>query len=374
MPNNVQSGMSCEDVRRRLRPFLEDLLSESEHRGMSLHLETCPVCEKYIRSIADLANQIWKLGKVPLPSDLADTALFKLRRYVLPPPSAPKKSYRKIVFIVFLLGLTAAGGFYRMRRPASSAVPAPISVEAQAQPAVPELTSPASAPPTATWVSQATVAPVEPPSEESAPSTAPATPSPASPAAASGTAPAKMDGMEPLHWHIRCDQNTDQAPLCLLQQKLADAVDHSEASRVSQPSDLVVLKAEGAAIGRLLGSVAPLAESVGDFEDFTPSAPHGGMHPVSIYLDKSTASQLHWHLRMENAEKQRRFLDAIRELGGKVDYDEARLAVLSVPRTELKSLRLSLKAMGIEYEEYGASGSEGVLTNAAVTISVFWGS
>jgi hypothetical protein len=76
MHNEVD--MSCDDIKKRLQPFLDDLLAEDEFKAFRDHINVCGKCEKYVRSIGSLSNQLWKLGKVRVPEDLGSTIMYKL--------------------------------------------------------------------------------------------------------------------------------------------------------------------------------------------------------------------------------------------------------------------------------------------------------
>lgn len=76
MDNKI--SMTCHDIKKRLQPFLDDLLAEEEYKAFRDHITTCDKCEEYVRSIGSLSNQLWKLGKVRVPEDLTSTAIYKL--------------------------------------------------------------------------------------------------------------------------------------------------------------------------------------------------------------------------------------------------------------------------------------------------------
>ncbi len=69
--------MTCEDTRKRLKAFLDDLLAESEYRDMCVHLGSCSACSNHVRSISSLGNQLWKMGKIRVPGDMSSTILYK---------------------------------------------------------------------------------------------------------------------------------------------------------------------------------------------------------------------------------------------------------------------------------------------------------
>jgi len=72
--------MDCGEIQKRLKPFLEDLLSEVERRAFIVHLDGCSKCKGYVSAIDSLTNQLWKLGEVKVPADFCSTTLFKLKQ------------------------------------------------------------------------------------------------------------------------------------------------------------------------------------------------------------------------------------------------------------------------------------------------------
>jgi len=70
--------MNCEDIKKKLKPFLDDLLAEEEYKAFCGHINICGKCSSYVRSIGSLSNQLWKLGKVKVPEDLSSTIMYKL--------------------------------------------------------------------------------------------------------------------------------------------------------------------------------------------------------------------------------------------------------------------------------------------------------
>ncbi|MFC1509972.1 zf-HC2 domain-containing protein, partial [Candidatus Omnitrophota bacterium] len=70
--------ITCDDIKKKLKPFQQDLLAENEYKAFAAHVDECPKCKQYIGSIDFLSNQLWKLGDVKVPSDLSSTILFKL--------------------------------------------------------------------------------------------------------------------------------------------------------------------------------------------------------------------------------------------------------------------------------------------------------
>jgi len=104
MHNKV--NISCDDIKKKLKAFLDDLLAEDEYKAFCYHINTCGNCEKYVRSIGSLSNQLWKLGKVKVPEDLGSTIMYKLthpEEKAQPPKFVISKKYIIVGSILILL-------------------------------------------------------------------------------------------------------------------------------------------------------------------------------------------------------------------------------------------------------------------------------
>jgi hypothetical protein len=421
--------MTCDGVRRLLRPFLEDLVSEEEHAEVVFHMDACPPCEKYIRSIGDLSNQVWKLGRIEVPADFTDTVLFKTKRQ----EGVPRE--RSGLRVHWFMGPVLA----------VLAVVLLFSVAAYVLERAFERSLGSAPPPVASRILIAAPAVVAPPQEEMAPSYADVAKTPARAPEAAPTAsevpPAQAVAVpgKPLHWHIAYEEegpsvsrekivslhrdartleadlyrleaaDTPQAALDaahrrageleeetrLIEEKniaskraaesqktreasvragFLSALDAAGARRISQPSDLVVFAAADQSLEKSLESALSLADALGGFEDYTGgvSSSAGDEHQVSVYFERKGEAGLHWHVRFSADGRKESLFKAVRDLGGSVEYDAGGVLLLSVPRTELKKLRLKFQSVHAEVEEFGSADQAGnVLTNADVPVTVF---
>ena len=102
--------MTCDDVRKRIKKFLEDLLEEDEYQDFIKHVNGCAACGDYTTALGSISNQLWKLGDVSVPSDFESTVLFKVRQ-LAQAPQAPKVYIRKkhVIAAVILILIGAAG-------------------------------------------------------------------------------------------------------------------------------------------------------------------------------------------------------------------------------------------------------------------------
>ena len=59
----------CDNIKKNIKSFTEDMLKEDEYKAFLHHLETCTECKNYVRSVDSFSNQLWRLGDVKVPSD-----------------------------------------------------------------------------------------------------------------------------------------------------------------------------------------------------------------------------------------------------------------------------------------------------------------
>ncbi|MFC1698872.1 hypothetical protein ACFL1I_02790 [Candidatus Omnitrophota bacterium] len=109
--------LNCDDIRKRLKPFQQDLLAEKEYTAYVAHLDQCAKCKEYIGSIDFLSNQLSKLGDIKVPSDLASTILFKLSQAPEPEAQTAKKFAlsEKLILRVIVSVLLAAMLFFGIK-------------------------------------------------------------------------------------------------------------------------------------------------------------------------------------------------------------------------------------------------------------------
>jgi hypothetical protein len=72
--------MNCATIQKKLKPFLEDMLTEEEYQLFALHLDQCAECRLHVGRVGSLSNQIHELGQMEAPSDMAATILFRLKQ------------------------------------------------------------------------------------------------------------------------------------------------------------------------------------------------------------------------------------------------------------------------------------------------------
>lgn len=123
--------MTCDDIKARLTPFLDDLLIEAEYKAYCDHLNACEQCREHVRSIGSLSNQLWKLGKVRVPEDFGSTILYKFSHFEQMIQSSRVILSAKHVMIgltLMLLGITASSAihYFRNRQPPPKEEDVPI--------------------------------------------------------------------------------------------------------------------------------------------------------------------------------------------------------------------------------------------------------
>lgn len=464
--------MECNQVKKQLTSFLEDILSEEDTRLFLGHLEICSRCKPYVRSIGDLSNQVWKLGNIAVPDDFRSTVLFKLSHPDAPAAKDTPKPHRGIqkkyvlgglVLILTIAAFFIKPFFLKTQKPAEMPRKAPIAMMEPIESRVDE-----NALTTTTLEPSSLTPPLAGKAASTISSEKPGAPAePQSPAIA-----------QPQHWHLTYFSETDhrgeaekrKQGLLKLQtlqgkaealkteisrleaknkpnlgqsyseedkkneimekaerdaalnaltnqmQLLDDQIeqrqeDNGEVEKewIKESAEkkrketqvkakildtLVILDAKfqyqdegffiftvlSEKLDRVLENILPIFQQVGEFQDFGggPAGSTGQDERVSIYLDQSGVSGLHWHVGAISAAQKTKLFDAVRELGGSKDYESEESAVLSIPKTRVKDLDIRVKAMRIPVSQFGRLETEGAsltdrqapLSDAPIKISV----
>jgi hypothetical protein len=117
--------MTCLDIKKKIKPFIDDLLAEDEYQDFISHLDVCGECRAYASTLGSISNQLWKLGNVDVPPDFASAVFFKLRQLEQQAPQPKTAMTKRQIAIVFAVVIIAVavfmGAWYLKKRSLSSA-------------------------------------------------------------------------------------------------------------------------------------------------------------------------------------------------------------------------------------------------------------
>ncbi|MFH1799397.1 MAG: hypothetical protein ABH891_00925 [Candidatus Omnitrophota bacterium] len=387
-------NMSCDDIKRRLQSFLDDLLAEDEFEAFRGHLNVCGKCEKYVRSIGSLSNQLWKLGKIRVPEDLDSTIMYKLVHFE--EKTRPSKfviSKKHIVagsILILLAGVIFFGTDYFKGQHAPNKNHTPIiktekihessvPTESETQrllkqletittglrgPIVEEGTR------KETGMIEKDAIPQKPPAKDHS----------------------MLSKISFLHWHMVCSKKYENTDLksganlrrgmyekyrkeTELNSKLLDALRDAGISLDYQRNNMLVFNAGGETIEKLLEQILSLSPDTPWFRDFTTdtSTFRDKKYAVSIYIEREESNALHWHIDPLVPDKKSEILGIIKEFGYSADYDSDELVILSIPSTGLGKLRARIQAARVPFDEYGSSESKvNTLSSGPITLSIYF--
>ncbi|MBN2121241.1 MAG: zf-HC2 domain-containing protein [Candidatus Omnitrophica bacterium] len=368
--------MNCSDIKEKLQAFLSDGLVEDEYKAYRSHINTCDKCKTYVRSIGSLSNQLWKLGRIRVPEDLASTVLYKLAHSGKKSPSQGlmvSKKYAIGGFLVLLLVGLLLGIHYlktRENSPFTGEV-SPAKVEVTDNQQVPaDTVKPLLSEEYKTSMEDVVVfgrdedfleQPAEQDVLEEKISNVNETEVYANEAAAVRALP--------LHWHFRYSGNEQRA-------RLLDALYSAGIALEYQKDGMVVFEAAGKEVEKVLEQMIFISQGTpSSLLDFTPSFPTlpDEKYKVSFYLEGPGGSFLHWHVTLPAPVKKSVFLDMLKEFSVSMLFESDRLIVFSVPDTNLDALRIRIQAMRISFSEYG-SKAHGMndLISGPIRISLYF--
>ncbi|MDD5346982.1 MAG: zf-HC2 domain-containing protein [Candidatus Omnitrophica bacterium] len=357
--------MTCAEVDKALKSFLEDLLVEDEYQAVVAHLEGCSRCREYVGSIGSLSNQLWELGNVKVPADLADTVLFKLKE-----AEARGPEQRFVISRRALIALAAAAAgmaalyvvfhvFKTGRRPPPD-IDAPIvTMERIREDAGQGAREPG------------------PGIAEQEEGRGAAQPGEAGPAAGEPAAVPAAESekssivLHPLHWHFEYADETAKSKLLEILAPLGSRTDYLDGELLSFASSKEAMEQ---VVERMV-----LASGEGFLrQDFTAGTPlfQNTANRLLVYLGKTGAvdsDALHWHVGFVSADQKQLFVTVIKKTGGSVEHEEEGFMVISVSRTDVGTLRERVQATGAVLTEFGRlNSSSGVLSSNPVKISIYF--
>jgi len=409
----------CDNIKKNIKSFTEDMLREEEYKAFLDHLETCSECKKYVRSVDSFSNQLWRLGDVKVPSDFGSTVLFKLTQPEEKPDeeetSAPSKKWLIGGIAFILVAITLSAGlisYFKLRKPAEqeiTVVQAPVvSEEAVQEPhrdqesdiQFDEL--------------DGIAAVLNGPKEE----------------IAFGLVDLSQDetASEPevdlgptlLHWHFNhYDKTKELDALRLRRQKRKLESDLKKSSaepesaksieeeisqvesrleqnlvekrrREGEPSnilkslgirldyqdnDFVFFTAWGDQLKNVLDEIDQLSVGSSSLKDFTPGASNlsNKEYKVSVYVVKKETAVLHWHVHLTMLTQKMQLLRSIQENGGDVTYEFAEEVTFSISSSKIEKIRAQMPAMRISLSEFGSpTVVEGGENDESVVISIYF--
>lgn len=360
--------MNCEDIRKNLKSFMEDLLVDYEYKDFVGHVNGCPDCKTYIGAIGSLSNQLWELGDIEAPAGLSSTALFKLRHAGerTAQSAKPSRRNRLATGILLLVILSAASyfGIKHFRKCAElpekekafvvqgQAVAERKTADREAEALLGELKG----------IAAKLGASGKKETEKAKPAKE-AEDVPIQPKAA-------VRVPKPLHWHFSYNDDREKG-------EFLEALYHLDIRSGRLASNLVVFSASAEKLEDLIGKVASISAGEPLLTNFSAGTVlRDRENRVSIYLeDKSSPSAAappHWHSDLAMAQKDRLY-DVMRNMGGSIIEDSGDIAIVSFPKNNLERLVQQLAAMGMKPREYGKRESkEGALDSSPVNISIYF--
>jgi len=394
----------CDNIKRNIKSFTEDMLKEDEYKAFLHHLETCSQCKNYVRSVDSFSNQLWRLGDVKVPSDFSSTVLFKLTQPDEEPDEeeAPATSKKWIIGAVtfILVGMTVSAGligYLKLRQP-----PEGEAVVAQA----PEVSEEADELQSNVQFEQYDDSDVTTDDSIAFEWNGDAAGNDTTVAAEVSTGP------QLIHWHFlqynkskaleslrlrrkKRSKESDlrkqnrkkeqlggepseevdsaigslQKELQQIEAKLEKNLSEKE-RRESEPlgvlqssnirpdyqdSDFLFFSTSGDGLKRVLDAIALISPDSSSLDDFSSGASHlpHKKYQVSVYTVKKETEVLHWHVHLSMMNQKVQLLKTIADNGGVVTYEFAEEVTISVASSKIENIKAQMPAMRISLSEYG---------------------
>jgi len=360
--------ITCSEVKDKLKPFLEDMLAEEEYQAFVVHIESCPKCRDYVRSISALSNQLWKLGDIEVPSDFVSTVIFNLKHPTpaVPPAAKPAIFKRRAVVIAvsILIASTLFLGiaYFKKFKVSQKVSEAPIITKQ-----IITEQKPPSDQEAAMFLEELKEIKeaLGPSQKDEIAEKPPAVTVPSASKEASIVMP------NPLHWHFLYTEEAEK-------RKLLDALNSLSIIPEHKTQDLIIFNATGEKIDKVIEQAISSSKQNIPLRDFTTGAPisKDKESRVTLYFDNvktQIANVLHWHVVLMSTQQKDKLLEIIQSIGGSIDYESEELFVFSIPKTEIKKLKKRIQVMGFIFTEFGKLElKEGQLSSIPVKVSIYF--
>jgi hypothetical protein len=336
---------NCEDIRNRLKQFLEDLLQEDEYLAFTRHCEQCEQCEKYVSSIGTLSNQVRELGEIiEVPADFAATVRFRI---TTPPPAKrripPVHVPMAMVLAVAAILLACAPGIFLLKiwRAEKSRIATNVSMPAPGAAVVQKKEL------------EPVAVPVVPVVEEAA---APVVNSLAAvPVNAVGQSskPATPVVLKPLHWGVTIADGDDGW--------ITKTIEEMGITVEQKFPYLLVLSIPGEDVRRLKAAMA-MKFALHDYTDGA-ALEKGRKSKLTIFIEKHmpaattppegtlvslessrNAGALHWSILMVLSKKEE-LIGIVRSSGGLPVYESGELYIFQVPSAGVKNIADKIRSL-----------------------------
>ena len=336
--------MTCEDLKKNLEPFLDDLLTETEYEEFISHLEGCDKCRQYVRAIGSLSNRLWELGDVKVPADFVSTVLFKLKQ-PQQEPQRPGFAIRiRLAVSIAIIMIIASGllfsGVWHLKSKSRPKNPDEKPVVITTLEEVPEVNS----------MEKEKKAPAAK-TKEAAVKTSPDKPPVGALLAAENEA--ILPRIEHLHWHIQYSDENEKAQISDILTKYVAKPDY-------QTNDAVIFTEAKERIENILEQIMLMPQDPPFFSDFTSKVPTipGGTYNVSIYFQDKADAFIHWHIAFMAPHQNSQMLEIIKKSAISINYESADVIIFSIPKTEYKNFKAKILSMRLGLMEFGNPESE----------------
>jgi hypothetical protein len=365
-----ETKVNCNDIKARLRPFLDDVLTEDEHSAYCAHINTCEKCNNYVHSLGSFSNQVWKLGKVRVPQDLGSTIIYGLTH---PGPqdqppilTVSRRQMAAGAILVVLAAVTLFGASYfkNQRKSAGPEKNVIARLEPAAKPG--SSTLPLSERQNQSVPDQA--APEEGASGEGPAATAAPVAQSAAQAPAGAVSSAAVLNNGVLHWHFKYSEPGRM-------DRLMNILNAMDIKPDYEGDNQLIFTASGEKAEHILEQLLDMVRTKSSFTDFTPDVAtyYDKDYLISIYFEEGETNALHWHIDRLLPEKRPALLKVIKEFSSSVDYESDKMVVFSISDQQLENLKKRLQAMRVIVSEYGSvQPKEKILSSGPLTISVYF--
>ena len=358
---------NCSNIEQRIKPFLDDLLSEEEYQSIHAHLDQCTKCRQYVSAIGSLSYTLKELGHIEVPRDLADTVLFNLKKQPEeePPKTAGSKKPLIIgVLAVLFIGASVYFGFhyFKTRQQAEEKAKTP---PVAAQPVQEENEE------SDFWSDSEEKAQKETGKTDKSDVLSEVYVTPEGAEEEHGQPEENLGPAKEMsyHFHFPHIRGTDS-------DKIAGILARLDVQPDYRRPGILIATVPSSVLGQFVDEVESIAPRVlplrnPDFQKL--SLPNQLIH-LSVYFeeaDESKSNSLHWHVQVKTGNEFRIF-DLLRQMDLSLAYDSSEVIVFTVSSAKLEELSNRMKALQGVSGDFTPPPTSQSLSSYPIQVSIYF--
>ncbi|MEM7816619.1 MAG: hypothetical protein QXZ20_01760 [Candidatus Aenigmatarchaeota archaeon] len=351
--------MDCQDIKKNLKLFLEDLLVDEDYEAFCQHLSECQNCNRYVRSISCLSNQLWKMGQIKIPFDLSSAIKYKLAQSIVEQKKSQRIALKNKFITLLVLIVLIIFSFFIYKYFVNKKTKVSIKKEEIVKESLISSTNNIEDyRGNISYINQTylqkefelinqTLEEKKNLSNESA--------------EVLDISSQITSKIENLHWHIK--DSYSKVKSCLSSINIVLEYERN---------NLFIFKVAKDKLKTLLEKFALEKINFLNFTKYIDTNLVDTEYKVIIFLEDSSSRVIHWDIGQTSIEKRKEIVSLIKENSISIDYQSENFIIFSLSETQLKNLRARLEIFDISLIEFkNIDSKENIFVSGPISVSVF---